>query len=289
MFSNYKIYNQLITSDIEIPFLEPVNDVVDPSIIITKNKNLDKKYNFDQINGWSCLNLNIALIKNINSKIAISNGHKIEYMVNTNSITPRFLINMLHGPFAYAHFQKKNTVLHGCAIEHKNKAYLICGPSGSGKSTIASNLLSKYRFLSEDICSIYFKKTKAYVKPSFPVIISDTQSINFVKTIPGEINRGRKINIIEKNIFCNQDTAINKIIFLISPNSKNSKINIAENMNNVIRNSFRPIPQNTCLKSEKVYFKNLMNIIQSVDFEYVTNERGKLNRTIEKIESHIND
>ena len=66
---------------------------------------------------------------------------------------------MLHIPLACLMYQRGFHVLHGSAINYKNKTYLFIGRSGVGKSYIASEIIKLGgKLISEDICVIDFVK-----------------------------------------------------------------------------------------------------------------------------------
>lgn len=290
----YNIYGFYVHSDIKFPFLSNISKpskFLDKDIIyILNGKKNEKKIKPNDYEGYSTLSLNKGHIQNKNSKIIIQNGNSIYYFVNNKDINIRFMINLLHGPVAYLLFQRKHFVLHGVTIEHNNYAYLVCGPSGSGKSSIGLELLSDFNLMSEDIVGIKYENNNLSVLPSLPILLCEHEPNNLnTKVFDAEINRNRKMYIINNNFF-SKPCKPKKIIFLEWGNeSLVTNISTSELLIKLIQNSFRPLPSNSCKNSEKVYFKNLMKFSNNVESYKIINKKGYKETTIKLLKKILSE
>ena len=288
----YNLYNKKVLSDIKFPFLKEskIQDKrTDYNIVIT-NRGQSGDYGVSRP-GFSILDLNYGVIEFKDYRIHISDGINIEYeLKNSFNINHRFLISLLHGPFAYLFFQQKFLVLHGLAIETSNGAYIFCGLSESGKSTIGGKLIDKYKLISEDILKISFSDNSAYVTPSFPIILTDNDLTSCIRIFDGSINRNRKIYKLPENKLSSRKIKVNKVFFLNWGNEVSlNKISKTESFKRLISNSFRPLPSNKCISSEECFFKNLGWFVNHVEFASITNQKGSLEKIIKAIQEKIDD
>ena len=77
---------------------------------------------------------------------------------------------LLSGAVTFLLLQRGYLLIHGSALCHKDKAYLISGPSGSGKSTTALHLMKQpgILFASDDICAIRTENGQSILYPGPP-------------------------------------------------------------------------------------------------------------------------
>lgn len=77
---------------------------------------------------------------------------------------------ILSGAITFLLFQRHFLLIHGSALYHNGKAYLVSGASGSGKSTTALSLLKLpgVQFASDDICATRIHGNECILHPGPP-------------------------------------------------------------------------------------------------------------------------
>ena len=234
------------------------------------------------------LNYKHGIIRNAFFECIVSNGKSIEYSSIKSKELDEFKINMLHMPFAFLLFQKNVLPLHSMAFKYKNKAILIAGPSTYGKSTIGTELSKIFDILSEDIVGISFENNKCYAIPSFPIILSDSykDQMDLVKYSKKTLTRDRKILKISN--FNSKRIPIKNIFYL----DWGENLEIYEPSDEyifrqIVQNSFKPMPTDKCIKSNKRYFHLIMSIMKK-DFHKVFNRpKNSVLDSIDFLISHI--
>ncbi len=264
---NFYLYGLVVRSELNIVYLPKIENGNNPDITIKINNNLVSKLNNNNASETiNFLNVNDAFIENKFFICLIKEGKSIQLKVKVNIDDLNFISNFLHMPFAFILFQRGILPLHAMSFELNNKSILISGNSGSGKSTLCSLIQSKYKILSEDITGISFENDELKAIPSFPIILSDNfykQKLRFFGN--EKINRSRKIIKLENDSFCSTLETISKIYILEWGNQFDiQSLNSSESFKYLIRNSFKPSPHNNCVKSDKLYFKKIAEIINKL-------------------------
>jgi ABC-type dipeptide/oligopeptide/nickel transport system ATPase component len=147
---------------------------------------------------------------------------------------------------------------------HKNKTVICLGESGSGKSTLSSILAKTHKIRSEDITCVIYMNEKIYSMPSFPITLSEESYSKHLKKISSEkISRKRTINHLF-NKYDNKALVEVKCLYVLEwgDSDEIKELDDAEALQKLLISSFKPYPFNSCIESEKVFFKNLMDLIR---------------------------
>lgn len=266
MLYSFSLYGLHVQTDFDLPFLNPLesNDNID---LVIRNKNslkFKKDKDIAQNETLSDLNLKTANIENKYYKCKVLNGSLIEYKFKEEKWSISLLMNFLHMPFAFAMFQRGYLPIHGMSFLHKNKTVICLGESGSGKSSLSSMLAKTHKIRSEDITCIIYKNEKIYSMPSFPITLSEENYSKHLKKISSEkISRNRTINhLFDK--YDNEALVEVKFLYVLEWGDSDEirELDDAEALQKLLISSFKPYPFNSCIESEKIYFKNLMGLIR---------------------------
>lgn len=287
----YSLYGNIVKSDLNIPFLEPIKSDINADIIIKLNSNLkfNKEIPFNET--LNSLNLRTASVENRYYKCVIQDGSLIEYKFKEKMNNIASLINFLHMPFAFVMFQKRYLPIHGMSFLHNNKSIIAMGASGSGKSSLSSILSKTHKIRSEDITCTIYKDNKIYSAPSFPIILSEADySSHLKKFSQKEISRNRKIYSISQRYDDEALAEIERIYILEWGDSEIiRKLKNNEALEKLLISSFKPYPFNKCFESEKVLFTNLMAIIRNIDIFLYTREKNNYSAGEINLIKHIKD
>ena len=212
----------------------------------------------------SDLNLKIANIENKYYKCEIFDGALIKYRFKEKKENIALLLNFLHMPFAFAMFQKGYLPIHGMSFLHNDKAIISLGSSGSGKSSLSSVLAKTHKIRSEDITCVICMNEKIYSMPSFPITLSEEDCSQHLKKFSSEkISRERTINHLFDSYDNGALVEVKSLYVLEWGNSdKIRRLDDAEALQKLLISSFKPYPFNSCIESERVFFRNLMSLIR---------------------------
>ena len=264
MSYSYNLYGLNVLVDFPVPFLNPSESNNNFDLIIKNKACLKFTIDIAQNETLSDLSLKTANIENRYYKCRISNGSLIEYKFKEEKRSISLLMNFLHMPFAFAMFQKGYLPIHGMSFLHKNKTVICLGESGSGKSSLSSILAKTHKIRSEDITCIIYKNEKIYSMPSFPITLSEENYSKHLKKISSDkISRNRTINhLFDK--YDNEAFVEVKCLYVLEWGDSDEirELDDAEALQKLLISSFKPYPFNSCIESEKVYFKNLMGLIR---------------------------
>jgi hypothetical protein len=168
----YKAYGFSIISEINLPELPKINEIVDSTDLEIIFEDLSKLWSeLSDENHAFGIRKNIVMFEVPNVAIfSINNGNKIslspleEYDEN---LVRLYILGICMGVIL---MQRGILPLHGSAIAINGKAYAFVGNSGAGKSTLASCFLNQgYKFLSDDVIAISFSEENIpFVTPSYP-------------------------------------------------------------------------------------------------------------------------
>lgn len=266
MIYSYSLYGLNVQTDFSLPFLNPSESNGNFDLVVRNNANLKftKDKDIAQNETLSDLSLKTANIENKYYKCKVLNGSLIEYKFKEEKGNMSLLMNFLHMPFAFAMFQKGYLPIHGMSFLHKNKTVICLGESGSGKSTLSSILAKTHKIRSEDITCVIYMNEKIYSMPSFPITLSEESYSKHLKKISSEkISRKRTINHLF-NKYDNEALVEVKYLYVLEwgDSDEIKELDDADALQKLLISSFKPYPFNSCIESEKVFFKNLMDLIR---------------------------
>lgn len=266
MSYSYSLYGLNVQTDFSLPFINPSESNVNFDLVVRNKASLrfTKDKDIAQNETLSDLSLKTANIENKYYKCKVLNGSLIEYKFKEEKGNMSLLMNFLHMPFAFAMFQKGYLPIHGMSFLHNNKTVICLGESGSGKSTLSSILAKTHKIRSEDITCVIYMNEKIYSMPSFPITLSEESYSKHLKKISSEkISRKRTINHLF-NKYDNEALVEVKCLYVLEWGDSDEirELNDAEALQKLLISSFKPYPFNSCIESEKVFFKNLMNLIR---------------------------
>jgi len=151
--------------------------------------------------------------------IGISNGKKIELSAKKGIDSSVLRLCLLGPGFSILLQQRGLLTLHASTVSIQGKAISFLGPSGAGKSTLAAGM-SRYgfKFLSDNVTAIRFKRGVPYVIPSFPQIKLRDDIIAWIKErkdsfLPIE-PRATKRSVVLKKAFSFKETPLARIYVL---------------------------------------------------------------------------
>ena len=143
------------------------------------------------INNQTKVNKELTILEKDNT-LSLLNGKELVYT------TPKDQFFVLQAQFAnkltelYHNINSPNWLcaFHGCAVQKKNKTFLLLGDSGAGKSTLSSLLsLFDYRFIADDLVlmdhdfKVYDNPAAVSVKEnSWPIIENYYKAFANLKT-----------------------------------------------------------------------------------------------------------
>ena len=135
---------------------------------------------------------------------------------------------------------------------------------------------------------ISFENNKCYAIPSFPIILSDSykDQMDLVKYSKKTLTRDREILKISN--FNSKRIPIKNIFYL----DWGENLEIYEPSDEyifrqIVQNSFKPMPTDKCIKSNKRYFNLIMSIMKK-DFHKVFNRpKNSVLDSIDFLISHI--
>lgn len=169
----YKAFGFSVISEIPLPELPHVENIVDSIDIEVKIEDLTKKWLelSDEQNAFVIKeNLVMFQVPNI-ATFSIKEGKKISVSLlreNDEDVIRLYILGTCMGAIL---MQRKIFPLHGSAVAINGKAYAFVGNSGAGKSTTASALLNHgYQLLSDDVIAISLSQDESipFVTPSYP-------------------------------------------------------------------------------------------------------------------------
>jgi hypothetical protein len=166
----YLLYGWVAESDIQFPELPETNG--NPEIFIKLSETMDSVGDKDSF------------------------AFTIEKIGNFKITTDRIIVNpfceeliirpyILGTAFGALIHKRNMIVIHGSAVQHNGKAFILSGSSGSGKSTLAAAFIRKgLKILSDDVCIISLKESYPMVHPSYPQLklwldASDGMNVNW--------------------------------------------------------------------------------------------------------------
>ncbi len=258
----YRIYNKIISIDIDVPFLPKLEARTDSDIEITENGDI---LNFEFKDGYVLDKKGAFYSKGSFIQTNHRNG-TIEYFLNDSLSNYDKTFKLLSHPMALSLFLDGSYVLHSSAIEIDNRAYIFIGPSGSGKSYIVNSLLEHGRLVTEDILNCTYENKSFYASPGIPLIKLQqnehaSNSINF--KINGDT---RKRNGYVVNNFDYENKPVKIAACFILKESINTEITKCEEIDaykNLLLNSFCALPKNKCLESEKKLMSSISSFIKT--------------------------
>lgn len=264
MSYSYSLYGLNVQTDFSLPFLEPSKSSNDFDLIIRNKPSLRFAKDLAQNETISDLNLVTANIENRYYKCRILNGSYIEYKFKEKKENISLLMNFLHMPFAFAMFQKGYLPIHGMSFLHNNKTVILLGKSGYGKSSLSSTLAKTYKIRSEDITCIISMNDKIYSMPSFPITLSEENYSKHLKKFQSDkISRERVINYLSDKYDDEALVRVSSLYVLEWGDSEEiSELKDADALQKLLVSTFKPYPFNSCIESEKTFFKNLISLIR---------------------------
>ena len=266
MLYSFSLYGLNVQTDFDLPFLNPLESNDNFDLVIRNKASIKFKKDKDISHNetLSDLSLKTANIENKYYKCKVLNGSLIEYKFKEEKGDISLLMNFLHMPFAFAMFQKGYLPIHGMSFLHKNKTVICLGESRSGKSSLSSILAKTHKIRSEDITCIIYKNEKIYSMPSFPITLSEENYSKHLKKISSDkISRNRTINhLFDK--YDNEALVEVKCLYVLEWGDSDEirELDNAEALQKLLISSFKPYPFNSCIESEKTFFKNLISLIR---------------------------
>lgn len=171
-FNHYKAFGLTISSEIPLPELTPLENIVHLADVLIEKTDLNSIWlKYGNLLNFFVVRENFVLFKVPNLAIfLIKDGNKILVSPEENTDQDLLRLYLLGTCMGAVLLMKKNLPLHGSAIAIDGKAYAIVGDSGVGKSTLAKAFLNKgYQLLSDDVISITFNdEYNPIVNPSYP-------------------------------------------------------------------------------------------------------------------------
>ena len=292
MSYSYSLYGLLIQTDFCLPFLDPIQSDKSFDLIIKNDTALEFKKDILQDETLSDLNLKIANIENKYYKCKIFDGSLIKYRFKEKKENIALLLNFLHMPFAFAMFQKGYLPIHGMSFLHNNKTIICLGKSGSGKSSLSSILSKTNKIRSEDVTCVICMNEKIYSMPSFPITLSEENYSKHLKKFSSKkISRERSINHLYDRY--DDDALVEvKSLYVLEWGDSDQIIELddAEALQKLLISSFKPYPFNSCIESEKVFFKSLMDVIrQNKIYQWKRKKNGNFSSQLRLIRHIEND
>lgn len=289
--STYFIYGLYVRVDFLIPFLKKQSNIQSIDVDIS----CDNKLQFfepplQQSETFNELNIDKAEIENRYYKCEIYSGNKIKYKFKSKKLCLSSTLNFLHMPFAFILFQRKVLPLHGMSFVYKNKSVILAGMSGFGKSSSTALLSRNYQIRSEDITGIKYKDNALWSGTSFPAILCEEKFSSHLNKFSNEsLSRDRSMYVLnEDNFSLNREMKVKKIYFLSWGKKNEIKLlNGRDSLKAFIANSFKPWPLGECIKSEKIFFKNISLIINNAEIYLFSRKRNCPIESIDILLKHV--
>lgn len=204
----------------------------------------------------------------------IINGKEIHVQPNENVSFNRVKTFLLGTAFGLLLIQRNIVAIHGGAIVHNNKAFIITGDSGAGKSTLVSAFRYKnYNFLSDDVCATTVEGKEIYVNSAYPqqkLCEDAVKNFNLNKEELVKLDEGRgKYAIPSKESFILGKEKLCMLIELsVSKEEDDDDLRIEEitgtdKMVIVMKNVYR-INLAHYMKMSKEYFNNIATIAKNI-------------------------
>ncbi len=152
----YKVSGLAVRSEICLPGLIPLDDVVAPEVTI---REIDVPQALDDViatgPNWQRSATQFLLEIPSIGHFLLDDGHSIGFSRAPGIGDQDIAIFLAGNVFGILLHQRKHIVLHASAIAVNGKAVLFCGVSGAGKSTIAAALGSRgYTLVTDDQAAI---------------------------------------------------------------------------------------------------------------------------------------
>lgn len=255
-------------------------------------KSLNSALNKDT-NVWSKSTIDFAEYHHPNVGLfRISDGSKIT-LFQKQAVTKDLIISQLiFTPMALLMMQRKFLVLHGACIEYRSIKFLLCGPSGSGKTSLLTDFIKDgANYLSEDV--VCYDSSDDKIIPSYPLIKYNILELsrNIVEEkifkIPKD-KRNRYLIKTKNSFFNDKKSDIQKVFFLNG--FGNLKLDILEEpfkiYRNLLKNSWRSIPSNTCIESQKIQLDNISKFTVNKKF-YNFKLSNNIQSSAEYLKDHL--
>ncbi len=161
----YKLYGQVIKSDLEFKQLIPAEEC-DTDITFRKGdipeEIIGTVNQFDVGDDYSWLSNNTCYL-------VIRNGKELIYQLKPGASEDYMRAFILGYGIAMLHHQRGSLAVHCSALSYNGSAVLISGRSGSGKSTLTSALLEEgLSLMADDMAVVNPNNEKAIAYPAFP-------------------------------------------------------------------------------------------------------------------------
>lgn len=161
----YKLYGQIIESDVSFRQLVPSDDhnasiTIHSGTIPDDIKNKENTCEFGGSHSW---------LSNRTCYLVIKNGNEIIYELKPGKSHAYMLAFILGYGIAMLHMQRGEISIHCSALSINDKAILVAGKSGSGKSTVTTALLAKgCKLMADDMAVVEASDSAAIAYPGFP-------------------------------------------------------------------------------------------------------------------------
>ena len=276
-------YKQLLSSfDLKIycDFIDPEFNKETADITLKNTSNIGFVPTNKQ---FSDLSLETACIEDKLLLCTVNKGNEILYQEKAKIDKDKKIAKLFHQPLAYALFQRGFFVLHGSAVTANGKVYAFSGISKSGKSETIKFLSENYAFLSDDIVAINSENKNNICPPGLPFICAQTDN---KKNIIDK--RDRSLIWLENQRRERNTLELDSIFFLgWGEDNYIEEIGDVEAFHHLIPNSYRPLPNASCLESEKQYLSNISKVISNTNFYRFIRKRGDVSNAIKVIKDFI--
>lgn len=275
----YKAFNIVIQTDFKISGLQTSS--LKPQVLIRNNPQLKRELNYGK--RLQKLSLSNARIEN-EQLVAKIDKDIAEYFFFSDHEDHVKQTKIMHQIMPSILFMNDIFVIHGAAFEINEKAVIIAGPSSYGKSETINQLSRNYKVLSDDIVGIKIQNNQPFVLPGLPfTALSSSKS-----SLPLADKRNRYFNLIPSDRTAYSERIISQIIILDWGSSyKMEKLTQKIAFLKLMENTFRPLPSNSCKRSEINYLKNFSNILKKSDQFLFTRIKGNIEESTKQLIKNI--
>lgn len=279
----YKVYGLNISSELELPELNPVQDIkVDVTIGFGEVPEHLPEIRGSGVLFEAALNDFLFKFEGI-GRYRVQNGSRIIIQPEKEALPADIRLVLLGSSIGALLHQRGMLAIHGSAITDGKQTVIISGPSGVGKSTLAAGLLELgYSVIADDVSVIskngeqHFRVENGipYLKLWKDVLVHLKQAGDLTKVRP-QLEKFRKpIPVPEK-----ETPNLSKLVILSPSNSADYSYSeiLGRDKFHLLRNNTYRLQFIDKMNQTEVHFRNLSRLVNSVQIFQVNRPHNPLN------------
>lgn len=191
----------------------------------------------------------------------VQNGDSIMIAPNEKASQADIRVFLLTSVIAQLLYQRGVFVLHGSAVQIKDKATLFLGPTIAGKTALILELYRKgYPLLSDELCAVTIENGEIVILPGIPRLTVWKDTLEKAGEDPAEYTTIRqnlsKYDVSVKDNFGNKATTISDVVIMSSNNMQNitlKTVSGAKKFEMIMLNTFHLESKTVGSQKEKNY------------------------------------